>query len=446
MGKAEERRQRFSSRLAMLMTMMGVAIGLGNVWRFPYMTGKFGGASFVLFYVLAVVVLGLPGLMAEWSLGRHTRRGPVGAFERVGFPGGRRLGWFFFFVVTAATAYYTNAVGWVLYHAAAEAVRPFGASFDAGAILPPAEGFEAASLLRQVAATCTVILASVLVLLRGLRSGIETTSKVVMPLLFLILLVLIARSVTLPGAAAGIHWYILKFDFTAMRPGDMLAAIGQAIFSLSLGGTFMVVFGSYLGDDVPLRSNAAWTAAGDLGAGLLAGFAIMPAVFALGLEPASGPGLLFVTLPRVFAELPFGWLFGLLFFLGLFAAAFLSVVAAFEVLVAGLVDNTRLHRKQAVWTLAGTVLLFALPPMVNMEVFVPWDLFFGTGMQTFGALVAAVAFGWFVDRGAALRQLTDTTPGRETRLLYLWIRWVIPAVILTLGVWWLFTDVFAVAG
>jgi len=197
---------------------------------------------------------------------------------------------------------------------------------------------------------------------------------------------------------------------------------------------------------VPLRSSAAWTAAGDLGAGLLAGLAIMPAVFALGLEPGSGPGLLFATLPRVFAELPLGWLFGLLFFWGLFAAAFLSVLGAFEVLVAGLVDNTRLKRRAAVWVLAGTVFVFALPPMTNMKVFVPWDLFFGTGMQTFGALVAAVAFGWFVDRSAALKELADTSPSLETKLLYSWIRWVMPFVILTLGVWWLLTDVFGVVG
>lgn len=450
MSNDDERasRERFSSRLALLLTMIGVAVGLGNVWRFPYMVGKFGGASFVLFYVLVVVLLGLPALMAEWSLGRHTRRGPVGAFERAGLPFGRAVGWFFFAVVTAATAYYTNAVGWVLYYAVGEIVRGLGGSWQA-AILPPASGFDGRSLALQTAATACVILACAAVLLRGLRGGIEKASQVLMPLLGVSLVVLIVRGLTLPGAWEGLEWYVLKFDPAALSdPAVILAALGQAIFSLSLGGTFMVVYGSYLADGVALRSSAAWTAAGDLGAGLLAGLAIFPAVFAFGLEPASGPGLLFSTLPHLFAEMPAGWLFGLLFFAGLAGAAFLSDVGAFEVLVAGLTDNTRLSRRQAVWLLAAVVFVLAVPPMINMEIFVPWDLTFGSGMQTLGALVAALAFAWSLDRSAALAQLAEGQSGvsLETRLLYLWIRYVIPAVILALGVWWFLTEVLGVAG
>ncbi len=440
-------RERFGSRLGLLLTMIGVAVGLGNVWRFPYMAGKFGGASFVLFYVLTVVLLGLPALMAEWSLGRHTRRGPVGAFERAGMPFGRALGWFFFFGVTAATAYYTNAVGWVLYYAVGQLVPRFGLPWEP-AILPPEEGFDLLSLGLQMGATALVVLACAGILLKGLRSGIEVASKVLMPVLFVSLLVLIGRGLTLPGAWQGVEWYVLKFDAGALAdPSVILAAVGQAMFSLSLGGTFMVVYGSYLDDGEELRSNAVWTAAGDLGAGLMAGLAILPAVFALGLEPASGPGLLFHTLPRVFAEMPLGWLFGLFFFFGLLGAAFLSDVGAFEVLVAGLTDNTRLERRQAVWLLAGLVFVFALPPMLNMRIFAPWDLTFGSGLQTLGALVAVVVFAWSLERSAALAQLAagraeSSLAARETRLLYLWMRYVVPAVILTLGLWWLGKDVF----
>ena len=440
-------REYFSSRLALILTMIGVAVGLGNVWRFPYMVGKFGGASFVLFYVLTVVLMGVPALMAEWALGRHTRRGPVGAFERAGLPFGKILGWTFFFGVTAATAYYTNAVGWVLFYSLGQLLQGLGLPWEA-VILPPASGFDALSFGLQLAMTTLVILACAFVLRKGLRSGIEVASKVLMPVLGVTMLVVIWRSLTLPGAWEGVAWYVLKFDPAALRdPAVILAAVGQAVFSLSLGGSFMVTYGSYLGESDKLRANAVWTALGDVGAGLLAGLAIIPAVFAFGLEPDSGPGLLFFTLPKVFAEIPFGWLFGLLFFGGLLGAAFLSDVGAFEVLTAGLTDNTKLERGQAVWVLSGLVFVFALPPMINMEVFTPWDLAFGSGLQTFGALAACVAFAWSLDRSKALAELEgDHTSSLETRVLFLWMRYVIPVVIVTLGLWWLATDVLGLVG
>ena len=431
-------RETFSSRARLIATMIGVAVGLGNVWRFPYLVGKFGGASFVAFYVLAVVLLGVPALMAEWALGRSTRRGPVGAFARVGFPGGRFVGWFFFFVVTAATAYYTNALGWVLYYALGQGAGALGIPWEA-AILPPDAGFDGHSFLLQMVCTAVIILACAVVLIKGLRSGIEIASKVIMPVLFGCLVVLIVRSVSLPGAWAGVEWYILKFDPASMTPSVAVAAVGQAVFSLSLGGTFMVVYGSYLSDRDDLRTNAVLTASGDGGAGLLAGLAIFPAVFAFGLEPGSGPGLIFFTLPEVFARMPAGWAFGLLFFFGLLGAAYLSDVGAFEVLVAGLVDNTRLRRHQAVWLLAGTVFLFAIPPMINMRIFVPWDLFFGSGMQTLGSLLAVVAVGWSIGRSRLLEEM-GVAEGRGAWLI-VWLRFVVPGAILLLGAWWLASDV-----
>ena len=305
-------RETFGSRFGLLFTMIGVAVGLGNVWRFPYMVGKFGGASFVLFYVLMVILVGVPAMIAEWALGRQTRRGPAGAFARAGLPFGRFAGWFLFFVVTAATAYYTNAVGWVFYYSLGEIARAAGLPWAQGAILPPGSGFDPRSFGLQLVFTAIVILACVAVLLRGLRAGIEKASKILMPVLGVTLIVLIARSLTLDGAWAGVEWYILKVDFTTLDGKAMAAALGQAIFSLSLGGTFMVVYGSYLDPQEDLTPNAVWTSAGDLCAGLLAGLAILPAVFAVGLEPTSGPGLLFETLPEIFAQIPVGWLFGLL--------------------------------------------------------------------------------------------------------------------------------------
>src|SRR5690349_823313 len=438
---ADPQRETFASRFGAIITMVGFALGLGNIWRFPYMVGRFGGAAFVLFYVLVVLVIGVPGLMAETALGRYTKRGTVGAFERAGLPGGRAVGWFFFAIVVAATGYYTNVIGWVLYHAIGEIARALQSGIDTAAVLPPETGFSSKSLWLQMVCTAAVTLSCAFVLLRGLRGGIERASRIVIPLLTVILLVLIWRAMTLPNARAGVEWYILKFQTADLTPRVMLAAIGHAVFSLSLGGTFMVVYGSYLTARDSLATNAWWTTFGDTFSGLLAGFAIFPAVFSLGLAPNSGPGLIFATLPKVFAAIPAGWLFGLLFFIGLFGAGYLSGIAAFEVLVAAVTDNTRLSRRTVVWLIAVVAFVIAIPPMINNQVFIPWDLTFGSGMQTLGALVAAVTVGWAMSRADAMRALSAGSPRPVPDWLYLWIRWVIPGALLLVGVWWLVTDV-----
>jgi NSS family neurotransmitter:Na+ symporter len=437
-------RETFASRLGTLATMIGVAVGLGNVWRFPYMVGRYGGAAFVLLYVAIALSVGVPSLMAEWSLGRHTRRGTLGAFQAAGLPGGRWIGRLLAVVVLAAVAYYDNAIGWVLCHAVAEALTPLGHPLDAARILPPERGLSGTSFAMQIAFTLVVLAAEAAVVLRGLRAGIERASRILMPILFLSLLALIVRSLTLPGAAEGVAWLF------AFRPENVsgsvtMAALGQVVFSLALGGTFMVTYGSYLDERAGLRTDAALTVAGDTAAGLLAGLAIFPAVFALGLEPGSGPGLLFATMPELFARLPGGWIFGVLFFGSLGGAALLSGIAAYEVLVAGLMEAAGWTRSRAVWAVGGAAFLLALPPMINLRVFVPWDLTFGSGGQTFGALVAVATVGWAMRRGDLLRQLGGASPSGMDRFLAGWLRWVIPIAVLAASVWWLLTDVLGVA-
>jgi len=438
-------RETFASRLGMLATMIGVAVGLGNVWRFPYMVGRHGGAAFVLLYLVLAAAVGVPGVMAEWSLGRATRRGPLGAFERAGLPGGRPVGWLLFFVVLTALGYYTNAIGWVAYYALGQLLVPLGRPVDASAILPPPSGFSGRAFALQVLFTALLLLAQGAVIRRGLRSGIEKASRVLTPLVFVSLLVLLVRSLTLPGAGAGLRWY-LAFHPSDVTPSVVVAALGQVVFSLALGGTMMVVYGSYLGEGEELKADAALTVLGDTAAGFLAGLAIFPAVFALGLEPGSGPGLLFDTLPRVFAGIPAGWIFGVLFFGGLLGAAFLSGIAAFEVLAAGLGDALGMPRRRAVPLVLGACMLLALPPMVNLKVFVPWDLTFGSGGQTVGALLAALTVGWVMRRGVLLEQIGGEEPGRLDRFLVAWLRWVLPAAILAAGAWWVASDVLGATG
>ena len=431
------KRETFASKFGLLMTMIGVAVGLGNVWRFPYMVGRFGGASFVLFYLLMVLLVGIPALMAEWTLGRHTKRGTLGAFEKGGLPGGKYVGWFFVFVIFCATGYYSNTLGWVLVHAVAEPASLFGVKMDPGIILPPDRGFDSTSFLLQLVTTPLVVGACGLVLIKGLRHGIERISKIVMPALLAILLVLIVRSVTLDGAAEGLRWYIGSLSIEGLNGTTMAAALGQAVFSMSLGGTFMVIYGSYMNDSDEIPGTAVLTGLGDTIAGLLAGLAIFPAVFAFGLQPDSGPSLIFSTLPQTFRQIPLGGLFGLLFFIGLFGAAFLSAVAALEVLVGGIVDNSKLSRRGAVYIACSIVLVLAIPPMINMRIFFPWDLTFGSGMQTLGALLAVITTAWCIKRSDALKELATETTRPFHHALYWWMRIVIPACVLFVGVKWL---------
>lgn len=439
-------RETFGTRLGLLATMIGLAVGLGNVWRFPYMVGQFGGGAFILVYLLIAALVAVPALMGEWSLGRHTRHGTLGAYERIGVPGGRGVGWLLCLIVWAAVAYYTNAIGWVVFHALAEALTPFGRPIDGALILPPDTGFSGTAMALQVTFTALVLLAEAAIVLKGVRSGIERISKIVTPILFGTLVVVIVRSVTLPGAGEGIVW-LFAFDLAAITPTVAIAALGQVVFSVGLGGTLMVVYGSYLGADANIRSDATWTVIGDTAAGLLAGLAIFPAVFAFGLEPGSGPGLLFATLPQIFGELPAGWIFGLLFFGGLSGAALLSGIAAYEVLVAGFTDTLGWSRRRATWIVYVVSMVLAMPPMINLEIFVPWDLTFGSGGQTFGALVAVVTVGWVMKRATLLEQIAGDNPSAADRALVRWLRWVVPTAVLTAAIWWLLTDVLgAVSG
>jgi len=442
MVKEKGSRETFSSFFGQLMTMIGVAVGLGAVWRFPYMVGKFGGSAFVLFYLAVIFFVGIPALMCEWLLGRHTRRGTLGAFEKGQIPGGKFIGIFFFGVVFFATAYYSNALGWVGFHALAELAHAFGADVDAKSILPPRTGFHLKSLLVQSMMTTVVIVSCGFVLIKGLRRGIERISRWIVPLLFVILIVLIIRSMTLNGVLEGVRWYIGSFELSALTPSVMAAALGMAFFSMSLGGTFMVIYGSYMNNETAIPAHAVLTGMGASIAGILAGFAIFPAVFAFGLEPNSGPDLIFVTLPRTFALMPAGWLFGMLFFLGLFGAAFLSDVAAFEVLVGGLVDNTGFTRQKAVVLTCAVVLFLAIPSMISFKVFVPWDLMFGSGMQALGSLLAVTTAAWFIRKSEFLRELNRGMRKPVPLFLFWWMRVVIPVAILIVGLNWIRESLF----
>jgi NSS family neurotransmitter:Na+ symporter len=243
-------RPHFASAFGLLMTFIGVAVGLGNVWRFPYMAGAFGGGAFLLVYIVLLFAFGIPALMAELALGRMTRRGPVGAFTRIGMPGGAIIGWALFITVLLALSYYTVVVGWVLRYT-------FISASGAISEIAPESFFETmlGGFWGQFLMTGIVLALVAAVLVLGIKKGVERVSKIGMPLLFLLLFVLIARSLTLPGAGAGVAYYLYP-EFSMIDAGVVAAALGQLFFSLALGGTFLMTYASYLGDDVDLRKSA----------------------------------------------------------------------------------------------------------------------------------------------------------------------------------------------
>ncbi len=429
---------RFASRFGAAMALLGVAVGLANIWRFPYMAGQYGGGAFVLAYAVFVLVLGVPALIGEWSLGRLTRSGPGGAFRKIGMPGGGLIGSVLFLTVFMATSYYTVVVAQVLFYA----VR-------GGAVGDP-EAYYAANFSGitglNLGGTVLVFAAMGAVSAFGVRRGIERLSRIAMPLVGVGLLVVAVRSVSLPGALEGVR-YLLWPDLDRVSATTFLAALGQAFFSLSLGGTFFLAYGSYLPGSVSLKRLAGSTALGDAGAAILGGLAVIPAAFALGIPPASGPPLLFFTLPRVFAAMPGGAIFGPVFFLALFLAAFLSAVAALEVIVNSAAAWTRERadagsavfswwtRKRVILAIILVQIPLATPSMVSADYLAWSDLLWGSTLQPVGSALTLIGLGFFVSRGRALAEAGRGAARPPGALWLFWIRWVVPAGIVVVLAW-----------
>jgi NSS family neurotransmitter:Na+ symporter len=423
------------------MTFIGVAVGLGNVWRFPYMAGAFGGGAFLLLYLTILVAFGIPALMAEFTLGRTTKRGPMGAFTQIGMRGGKTVGWVLFVTIFMEISYYSVIIGWVLRYfiisvrGSIDEIEP--QSFYDGVL---------GGLWGQIWPTAIVICLVGVVLGLGITKGVQRISSWGMPLLFLLLLVLIVRSVTLPGAGEGLRFYLVP-DFSKLNIGVVTAALGQVFFSLSLGGTTLLTYASYLPDTVNIPRSAITIGVGETLAAVLAGFVIIPAAVALGLELNSGPPLTFVTVPSIFGQIPAGALFAALFFGLLFFAAFLSDVAAFEVMIAGAVDVFRWPRMRAIVVFCALQMAFSIFPMLSLDYLLKSDLFWGSVMQPVGSALALIGLAWVLGLGRALEEANrgnDEGPVLG-RFWFYWIKYVIPsgiAVILLLGL----RDLFAAFG
>lgn len=415
-------RERFSTRIAATLTMIGVAVGLGNVWRFPYMMGQHGGSAFLVVYIVCILALAIPAVTAEWSLGRHARHGPIGAMERAFGPAGRWIGYLLVFTVFVANSYYVVIVANVAF----SAYFAVSSGFTTATI--PFYEAELGNGALQAAVALLVLIAALWVIHRGVGKGIERVSKLFVPLFGVMIITLIFLALRLPGALSAFGAF-LRPDFSQLSPTSLFAALGQAFFSLSLGGTFYLVYGSYLRSDTNIPRTAIAASFGDAGAALLAALFIVPTVLALGLNMQAGPMLIFETLPRMFSEIPAGRVIGAAFLIGLWMMAFLSSVAALQVVVAALTDSFRVSLNKAVFVVGVLQAVVMLPSALKPDLIGTLDLIFGSGMQMLGSGLTIVALMWGCDKAVAATQIFGGRTDGLRRLYLGWLRWVVPSVL-----------------
>ncbi|MCH9681546.1 MAG: sodium-dependent transporter [Deltaproteobacteria bacterium] len=399
---------KFGSRMGFIFAAAGSAIGLGNIWRFPYTTGEYGGAAFVLVYIGFVVLIGVPVLLAELSIGRASGKNPVGAFAALD-PGEKKrwslVGGLGVLTGFGILSFYAVIAGWTV----SFLIRALSGTF-AGGMTPEQSGELFTDIIASpgetVGMSAVFLLLTALVVRGGVSGGIERAAKILMPVFFLMLVILAGRAVTLPGADAGLR-FLFAPDFSKLTPAGVMSALGQALFSLSLGMGAMITYGSYLQKKERLPVAGISVAIFDTLIAILAGLIIFPALFSAGATGAKGPGLVFVVMPAIFDKLPAGQAFGVAFYALLAVAALTSTMSLLEVVVAYFVGQRGWSREKAVWVVSGACFLMAVPSALSQgavdglgadvlgESFLDiMNILWGNVALGLGALLIAVFAGW----------------------------------------------------
>lgn len=442
MKNSVEQRGKFSSSIGFVLAATGSAVGLGNLWKFPYVTGQNGGAIFVIFYIAFIVGLGIPIMLGEMAIGRATRLNPIGAYhkldKRFTFVG--IIGVICAFVILS---YYSVIGGWVLKYVftyLSGAHISDATQFYNNFISAPVE-----PILWHIAfmvVTCTIVIG-------GIAKGIERASKIMLPALFILIVIIAVRSITLEGGGAGIRYFLLPdfshIDTASKLSNVLLAAMGQAFFSLSLGMGAIITYGSYLDKSVNLKRSAYIIPVLDSMVAILSGFAILPAVFAFGFKPSAGSGLLFETLPRVFESMPFGVVFGVLFFVLVFFAAVTSSVSLLEVVTSFCIDNLKMKRRTAsilvavIMTLIGIFASMSFGGLrdvrlFGLSIFDTLSFISDKILMPVGGFFMCIFVGhvWGV-RNAAIEITNDgKLPFRWQKLFEIVMKYIAPAIILVI--------------
>lgn len=446
----ESNRETFGTRIGFIMASAGCAIGLGNVWRFPFITGKYGGAAFVLFYLIFLLILGLPIMVMEFSVGRASRKSSVRSFHVLEPQGSK---WHIYGYISGAGNYllmmfYTTIAGWMISYIFKSARGVFtGLSADEiGAVFTNS----LASPFEQVFWMVIVVFLGFLVCAGGLKKGVERFSTVLMSSLLVLMLVLVVRALTLPGAAAGLAFY-LKPDFGKMVEngiGEVIfAAMGQSFFTLSIGIGSIAIFGSYIGKEKALTGEAIHIIGLDTFVALMAGFIIFPTCFAFGVNPGAGAGLIFITLPNIFNAMPLGRFWGTLFFVFMSFAALSTVIAVFENIISYAIDINGWSRKKAVGVNLVLILLLSLPCALGFNVLSGFqipkigdvsgleDFIVSENLLPLGSLVYLVfctsRYGWGFDK--FLEEANTGSGIKFSKKIKFYITWILPIIVL--GIW-----------
>ncbi|MEE1453721.1 MAG: sodium-dependent transporter [Ellagibacter isourolithinifaciens] len=371
-------RERFGSRLGFILVSAGCAIGLGNVWRFPYITGEYGGAAFVVLYLIFLVIFALPVLVMEFAAGRASQRSIARSYDELEPEGGKwhRFKWVGLAGNYLLMMFYTVVAGWMLAFMVKSAMGEFnGASTEHVASV---FGQLLADPVQMTIYMLIIVAIGVITTRAGLKNGVERVTKVMMVALFVVLVALCVRAVTLPGAEEGLEFYLMP-DFGKLFAGNtpaeqwatfgdaVYAALGQAFFTVSVGMGSMAIFGSYIGKDRRLTGEAVRVGVLDTLVALMAGLVIFPSCFAFGVEPASGPSLVFITLPIVFNAMPLGQLWGTLFFLFMSFAALSTVIAVFETIMAFSMDQWGVRREKACLVNGALIALLSIPCVLGFN-------------------------------------------------------------------------------
>jgi NSS family neurotransmitter:Na+ symporter len=411
-----EKRESFKSSFGVFAAAVGSAVGLGNIWRFPYITGMNGGAAFILVYLICVAIIGIPVLLSEFIVGRKGKSNPIGSFKKLA----PKEKWYVsgFLGVMAAfliLSFYSVIAGWTLEYL----VKAIGNQFVGKNVSEIGMMFEnyITNPIRPIFWQFIILSFTCYIVANGIEKGIEKYSSILVPALILIIIILDIRALTLPGASEGIK-FLFKPDFSKVDGKVILDALGHSFFSLSLGAGTMITYGSYIRNDEKLGTSALNIALADTLIAILAGLAIFPVVFAFGIAPNSGPGLVFVTLPNVFPKLPGGYIFAILFFLLLSLAAITSTISMLEAVVSFGIDKFKLDRKKA--SIIFTILIFVVGvfaslsngPLSNISFFGSNFLDFldkltANYFMTIGSLITIIFVGWRLDKKIVEEQLTN---------------------------------------
>lgn len=418
---SKNERVNFSSKLGVILASAGSAVGLGNIWRFPYETGNHGGAAFILIYLLCVLVLGLPIMISEFLIGRHSRANTARAYEVLA--PGTPWKWVGFMGVLAGfliLSYYSVVAGWTLEYIVEAGMNGFADKKPEDFI----NSFQTFSQdpYRPILWLSLFLLVTHFIIIKGVRNGIEKASKIMMPVLLVIILILVGCSISLPGAEKGLE-FLLKPDFSKVNSDVFLGAMGQAFFSLSLGMGCLCTYASYFSKDTNLGKTALSVGALDTLIAILAGLIIFPAAFSVGIQPDAGPSLVFITLPNVFQQ-AFGgvpvlaYVFSLMFYLLLAVAALTSTISLHEVVTAYLHEDFKISRNKAAGLVTGGCIFLGIFASLSLGIARDYTAFslgmfdlldFVTAkiMLPLGGLLISIFTGWYLDKRIVWEEVSN---------------------------------------